>query len=61
VSRDLVREEAQRRVCVACDLIRRAYRLETLDPRETVDAVRSAIAWGVEQQAEDAREEARLA
>ena len=47
------RKEAQRRVDRACDLIRSAYRLETLDPNETLLSVRAAIKWGAEQQAED--------
>lgn len=56
--RDLTREEAQRRVEQACDLIRSAYRLDTLDPKDTISRVQTAIVWGVEQQAEDIREEA---
>jgi hypothetical protein len=50
--------EAKRRIDAACDQIRSAYRLHTFDPKDTLLAVRTAIAWGVEQQAEDAREDA---
>ena len=53
--------EAERRVEQACDLIRAAYRLESLDPKETVSRVKTAIAWGAEQQAEDIREAADAA
>lgn len=56
--RDLTREEAQRRVEQACSLIRSAYRLEALEPKDTISRVQTAIAWGAEQQAEDIREEA---
>jgi hypothetical protein len=50
---DLYEREAQRRVDEACRLIRSAYRLHTLDPRETLLSVRTAISWGAEQQAAD--------
>ena len=50
--------EAQRRVSQACDLIRSAYRLHSLDPRETLMSVRSAIAAGADEQAADTREAA---
>ena len=56
--RDVTREEAQRRVEKACRLIQSAYRLESLDPKDTMSRVKSAIAAGVEQQADDIREEA---
>jgi hypothetical protein len=49
--------EARRRIHEACHLIRSAYRLETLVPQETIDAVKSAIIAGVEQQAADIAEE----
>ena len=58
---DLDRQEAQRRVNKACDLIRSAYRLHTLDPKQTIESVRTSIAWGVELQAEDAADDARTA
>ena len=50
-------KEARRRISVACDYIRRAYRLETLDPKETINAVKAAIISGSEQQAADIAEE----
>jgi hypothetical protein len=56
-----VQSEAQRRVDQACDLIRSAYRLETLNPNDTITAVTSAIAWGAEQQADDIAREASTA
>lgn len=46
-------KEARRRISDACSLIRSAYRLETLDAKETVAMVKSAIMQGVEQQAAD--------
>jgi hypothetical protein len=51
-------QEAQRRVRVACDLIRSAYRLHSLNPKETISSVQTSIAWGAEEQAEDIREDA---
>ena len=53
--------EAQRRVDQACDLIRSAYRLESLNPKDTIAAVKSAIAWGAEQQADDIARDASAA
>lgn len=50
--------EARRRITKACDLIRSAYRLHSLDPRDTISRVQFAIAEGAESQAEDIREEA---
>lgn len=44
---------ARERVEQACSLIQSAYRLHTLDPAETVRAVKAAIEAGVEQQAGD--------
>lgn len=59
--RSLDEQEAQRRVNQACDLIRSAYRLYTLDPKQTIQSVRSSIAWGAELQAEDTADDARAA
>jgi hypothetical protein len=42
-------------------LIRSAYRLHTLDPRQTIASVRAAIAAGVEDQAADTSEAAACA
>lgn len=48
--------EAQRRVDNACALIRSAYRLADLDPKQTISQVETAIIWGAEQAAEDIRD-----
>lgn len=53
--------EARRRVEEAMRLIASAYRLHPIDPRDTVARLRSAIAYGVEEQAEDIKEAARNA
>lgn len=50
-------QEAQRRVTQACDLIRSAYRLHTLNPEETISAVKTAITLGAEAQAADVAED----
>jgi hypothetical protein len=49
---------ARDRVERACVLIESADRLHSLDPRETISRVQSAIAAGAEAQAEDIREAA---
>ncbi len=59
MSTNLDEQEAIRRVESACRLIRSAYRLHTLDPAETLHSVKTAIAWGAEQQAEDIAEAVR--
>jgi hypothetical protein len=46
---------ARERVAAACALIRSAYRLHPLDPRETVRAVVSALTAGAEDMAADIR------
>lgn len=53
--------EAQRRVDEAVDLIRSAYRLADLDPRDTVSAVRLAIAEGASAHASDVAQAAASA
>jgi hypothetical protein len=53
---DPLKIEAQRRVRQACHLIASAYRLADLDPRQTIEAVKTAIIEGAEEAAEDIRE-----
>ena len=55
-NRDLI--EAQRRVDAACRTIQSAYRLHSLDPKDTIDRVRASIAMGAEDQANDISEAA---
>lgn len=50
--------EARRRIEQALRLIESAYRLYSLDPKQTVSNVQAAIAIGAEEQAEDIAEAA---
>lgn len=50
---DNIAAEAKRREEKAMDLIRSAYRLHPLEPAQTIQKVRTAIAWGAEELAED--------
>lgn len=50
--------EARRRVDAACSMIASAYRLYPLEPRQTIQSVRTAITMGAEEMALDLAEEA---
>lgn len=56
---DYIAEEARRREEKAMSLIRSAYRLHPLEPARTIQKVRTAIAWGAEEMAEDLVQEAQ--
>lgn len=49
---------ARQRVDQACQLIRSAYRLHSLDPVETILQVKGSIKWGAQLQAQDIEEAA---
>jgi thiazole synthase ThiGH ThiG subunit len=53
--RDVVAEEARRRIDEAASLVRSAIRLGG-DPEYVAKAMRTAVAWGAEQYAEDTME-----